>query len=79
MYSIGQNAQESVIQKLTKTGDKVSMSFQVKNGKTVYIQVMKDGPEFYSITYDSGRMFLNLDIYDLVNKLCEIEADPGKN
>ena len=66
------------IRKLTETGDKFFASFP-KNDKTVArVQIMKDGIEFYSITFDSGRVFFNLDIYELLNKLCEIEAYPEK-
>lgn len=66
------------IRKLTETGDKFIASFPIKNAKKVSVQIVKDGKEFYSITFDSGRMFVNLDIYELANKLCEIEADPVK-
>ena len=66
------------IKNLTETGDKVVASFPIKNAKKVRVEIVKDGTEFYSITFDNGRMLVNLDIYDLANKLCEIEADPGK-
>ena len=66
------------IKNLTETGDKVVASFPIKNAKKVRVEIVKDGTEFYSITFDNGRMFVNLDIYDLANKLCEIEADPGE-